>query len=93
MAFAQAPVRDPPARLDVVSAPLPVRDEIAPPLRVRCMAGHVIDQATPLAKTGDVVVPRSIAHAAGVRCRLHRRAPLGVLTGFDPEPITPIRGV
>jgi hypothetical protein len=57
------------------------------------MAGHVLDQATPLAKTGDVVVPRSIAHAAGVRCRLPLRAPLGVLTGFDPEHITPSRGV
>jgi hypothetical protein len=93
VAFAHAHVRDPTARLDCVSAHLPGRDDMNPHLRVRCIEGHVIDQATPLDKTRAVVVPRSLAHASGVRCGLPPREQIGVSTFFAPENITPIMGL
>ena len=90
VAFAHAQVRDPTARLDFVSAHLPGLAAIDPRIRVRCMEGYVTDQATPLDKTRDVVVPLRKGHASGVRCGLHPREQIGVITCCDPEHITPI---
>jgi hypothetical protein len=93
VACAHAHVRDPTARLDVVSAQLPGLDAIAPHICVRCSAGHVIDQAKPMDKTRDVVVPLSIAPASGVLGGLHLLAQSGVLTCCDPEKIPPMMGL
>ena len=75
----------PAAGLARVLAPLPGRETIAPPRRVRGIAGASMEQAPPLAQPCGAVVPFLIAPAPGVLRRLPRLAQRGLSACVAPQ--------
>jgi len=69
--------------LDHPIAHRPVLDEIAPHVRVRCIARSVIDQAKPMAHPRGAVVSFIRGDMPGVLRGLHVLAQLGMITFLD----------
>jgi hypothetical protein len=85
VAFAHAQVRHPAEVLDLVRATLPIRDDIDPHVRIRCIERHIIDKAKPMHQPCGAVVPLVGGDALGVFRRLYATEQKGMITFFDAE--------
>jgi hypothetical protein len=89
VALTHAQVRHPTEVLDLGSAALPGRDEVAPDVDVRGIAWHLMDQSKALPHSGRAVVSFIIGHTPSLFRRLDLLEQKGMRTFFAPKEIVP----